>query len=387
MSEENLKIADIIFAYIKGSITEAQLEELTTWLKVSEKHQEVFQRLTTAASYRDRETVYRRFDQYYNFDRIKSVIRRQRRIEWRYVAAAAVVIFLPLLVTFLVLEQRTDPIRQDYQREITLLPGKSMATLTLSDGSTKRLDEENFALVDGSKRIVNSQGGLTYKMEDTSLVVKEMYNTIRVPRGAEYNVTLDDGTRVWLNSESYIRFPIAFFGGERRIWIEGEVFIDVVKDSKRPFIVNTGKLDIKVLGTKFNVRAYREEECILTTLVEGSVQVDDHAGEIAVLNPSEQLVYNKESGTNDVRKVDVELFVSWKDGVYVFESQRLEDIMALISKWYDVDVFYQNSGVKDTLFSGRLKRYENAETLLKVFERLGGVRFIVQGKTVVVEAE
>lgn len=387
MSEENLKIADIIFAYIKGSITEAQLEELTTWLSASEKHREVFRRLTMAASYRDKETVYRRFDQYYNFDRIKRVIRSQRRIEWKYVAAAAAVVVLPLLVTFLVLEQRMEHIRPDYPKEMILLPGKSMATLTLSDGSIKRLDEENFALVDGSKRIVNNQGGLTYNVEDSSSVEKEMYNTIRVPRGAEYNVTLDDGTRVWLNSESYIRFPIAFLGEERRIWVEGEVFVDVVKDARRPFIVNTGKLDIKVLGTKFNVRAYGEEECILTTLVEGSVQVDDPTGEIAVLSPSEQLMYNKESGTNDVRVVDVELFVSWKDGLYVFESQRLEDIMTLIAKWYDVEVFYQNSGVKEILFSGRLKRYESAETLLKVFERLGGVRFTVQERTVVVEAE
>ena len=387
MSDDNLKIADIIFAYIRGAITEAQLEELTTWLSASKKHREVFRRLTMAASYKDKEVVYRRFDQYYNFDRIKRVIRSQRRIEWKYVAAAAAVVVLPLLVTFLLLEQRTDHARQNYSKEMTLIPGKSMATLTLSDGSTKKLDEENFALVDGTKRIVNNQGGLTYNIEDTSSVVKEKYNTIRVPRGAEYNVTLDDGTRVWLNSESSIRFPIAFGGEERKIWVEGEVFIDVVKDVRRPFIVNTGDLDIKVLGTKFNVRAYGEEECILTTLVEGAVQVDAPAGEIAVLSPSEQLVYNKENGMNDVRVVDVELFVSWKDGVYVFESQRLEDIMTLIAKWYDVEVFYQNSGVKDVLFSGRLKRYENAETLLKVFERLGGVRFTVQERTVVVEAE
>ena len=214
-----------------------------------------------------------------------------------------------------------------------------------------------------------------------------MYNTIRVPRGAEFNVTLDDGTKVWLNSESSIRFPVAFLGEERRIWVSGEVFAEVAEDAGRPFIMNTGKIDIKVLGTKFNVRAYSDEECIMTTLVEGAVQVDDSSGEVAVLSPSEQLVYDKASGRNDVRKVDVELFVSWKDGVYLFESQRLEDIMTLISKWYDVEVFYQNAGVKDIIFSGRLKRYENAETLLNVFESLGGVRFTVQGKTVVVEAE
>ena len=114
---------------------------------------------------------------------------------------------------------------------------------------------------------------------------------------------------------------------------------------------------------------------------------DNSLGKVAVLAPSEQLLYNAQNGKHEVREVDTELYVSWKDGVYVFVSQRLEDIMLLISKWYDVDVFYQNSTVKDIIFSGRLKRYENAETLLKVFERLGGVRFSIQGKTVIVEDE
>lgn len=387
MSEENLKIADIIFAYIERSVTGKQLEELKAWLDISEKHRKVFQQLTRAESYRDKEAVYRRFDQYYNFDQLKGRLRKRRRIEWGYAAAVAAVVILPLLVAFLLLEWRIDPSHQKLPDEMSLQPGKSMATLTLSDGSTKPLNQENFALMDGSKRIVNSQGGLTYNVEDTSSMVEEVFNTIQVPRGAEYNVTLDDGTKVWLNSESYIRFPVAFLGKERRIQVGGEVFIEAAKDSSRLFIVSAGKLDVKVLGTKFNIRAYGEEDCIMTTLVEGSVQVDDLAGEIAVLSPSEQLVYNKANGKNDVRRVDAELFVSWKDGVYVFESQRLEDIMTLIAKWYDVDVFYQNTGVKDIIFSGRLKRYENAETLLDVFESLGGVRFAVQGKTVVVEAE
>jgi len=272
-------------------------------------------------------------------------------------------------------------------REISLLPGKSLATLTLSDGSSRVLSLENFDLIDGSKRIVNDPDGLSYQVEDTSICGEIAYNEITVPRGGEYKVTLDDGTRIWLNSESYIRFPVVFQGDERRIWVSGEVFLEVTKDAERPFIVNTEKLNIKVLGTQFNVRAYPDEKCIQTTLVEGSVQVDNLRGKVAVLLPSEQLVYDALDGNHEVREVDTELYVSWKDGVYVFVSQRLEDIMSLISKWYDVDVFYQNSAVKDIIFSGRLKRYENAETLLRVFERLGGVKFSVQGKTVIVEDE
>ena len=194
MSEENLKIADIIYAYIDGSITEGQLGELTRWLGAAAEHREVFERLIAAASYRDKEAIYRRFDEYYNFDRLRRAIRHQRRIEWRRIAAAAAVVILPLLVTFFLLEQRVDSVRQEYPGEMTLLPGKSMATLTLSDGSSKALNRENFTVVDGSKRIVSNRGGLVYTGKDTSSVEEEVYNTIRVPRGAEFNVTLDDGT-------------------------------------------------------------------------------------------------------------------------------------------------------------------------------------------------
>ena len=386
MSEENLKIADIIFAYIKGTITESELGELTEWMDAAEDHRELFQQIITSVSYQNKEAVYRRFDSYYDFDRLRGAIRERKRNMWKYVAAAAV-IALPLLVTLLLQIRQEGIFPEGRMREISLLPGKSMATLTLSDGSSKALSPENFDLMDGSKRIVNDPGGLSYQVEDTSECMETAYNEITVPRGGEYKVTLDDGTRIWVNSESYIRFPVVFHGDERRIWVSGEVFLEVTKDSERPFVVNTEKLDIKVLGTQFNVRAYPDEKCIQTTLVEGRVQVDNSLGKVAVLAPSEQLLYNAQNGKHEVREVDTELYVSWKDGVYVFVSQRLEDIMLLISKWYDVDVFYQNSTVKDIIFSGRLKRYENAETLLKVFERLGGVRFSIQGKTVIVEDE
>lgn len=386
MSEENLKIADIIFAYIKGTITDNELGELTAWMDAAEDHRELFQQIMTSVSYQNKEAVYRRFDSYYDFDYLKGAIRKRKRSMWKYVAAAAVIV-LPLLVTFLLQIKQEGIFPEERMREISLLPGKSLATLTLSDGSSRVLSLENFDLIDGSKRIVNDPDGLSYRVEDTSICGEIAYNEITVPRGGEYKVTLDDGTRIWLNSESYIRFPVVFQGDERRIWVSGEVFLEVTKDAERPFIVNTEKLDIKVLGTRFNVRAYPDEKCIQTTLVEGSVQVDNLRGKVAVLLPSEQLVYDALDGNHEVREVDTELYVSWKDGVYVFVSQRLEDIMSLISKWYDVDVFYQNSAVKNIIFSGRLKRYENAETLLRVFERLGGVKFSVQGKTVIVEDE
>ena len=319
MSEENLKIADIIFAYIKGTITDSELGELTAWMDAAEDHRELFQQIMTSASYQNKETVYRRFDSYYDFDCLKGAIRKRKRSVWKYVAAAAVIV-LPLLVSFLLQIKQEGIFPEERMREISLLPGKSLATLTLSDGSSRVLSLENFDLIDGSKRIVNDPDGLSYQVEDTSICGEIAYNEITVPRGGEYKVTLDDGTRIWVNSESYIRFPVVFHGDERRIWVSGEVFLEVTKDAERPFIVNTEKLDIKVLGTQFNVRAYPDEKCIQTTLVEGCVQVDNLRGKVAVLLPSEQLVYDALDGNHEVREVDTELYTSWVDGKFYFNK-------------------------------------------------------------------
>lgn len=144
---------------------------------------------------------------------------------------------------------------------------------------------------------------------------------------------------------------------------------------------------MKVLGTKFNIRDYGDEEMVMTTLVEGRIKVGSEDGKTFFLKPSEQYIYDKQKQTGEVREVDTSLFVSWQAGIYLFKSQRLEDILKLLSQWYDLQVFYQNPEAKDILFSGRLKRYENIGTLLGVFERLGGVNFSVQGKTVIVKKE
>lgn len=384
MSDKNFEIADIIFKYVKGNITDDQLEELRRWLDESDRHVELFKRLNGVRSFKDKQEIHQRFDPYYDFERVRKNIRRENKYLFRKYVAIAAAVMLPLLIMLVMWQRETPGVKEV---EVALIPGKEKAVLILSDGSTKDLEQAYFDLRDGDKRIVNEPGKLMYSLKDTIAGMKSVYNEIKVPRGGEYQVVLADGTRVWLNSESSIRFPVTFQGSERKVWVSGEVFLDVAKDENHPFIVNSGEMDLKVLGTMFNVRVYADEHYVMTTLVEGSVQATGMSGKAIVLRPSEQLVYNKETGEEEVRVVDTELFISWKDGVYFFKSQRLEDIMGVIARWYDVEVFYQNAEVKNVLFSGRLKRYENAEILLNVFEQLGGVQFVVQGRTVLVKTE
>ena len=390
MSEKSLKIARLISDAVLGIISPADQKELDKWLVGAESHRELYEYLKTAEVYRDKEALYSRFDRYYNPERLRKRLRKQRhslRMLWirKYTAMIAFpLIFITALVVWL---QRENEITVSGWSD--LKPGKSSAVLVLSGGEARNLTSGLSELTEGKVKIVNENGRLSYAGlpgedgADTAVT----YHEIQVPRGGEYQLILADGTQLWLNSGSSVRFPVEFKGNERQIQVTGEVFLEVTKDSLHPFIVRTKYIAVNVLGTKFNIRDYGDEETVMTTLVEGQIKVGSEDGKTFFLEPSEQYIYDKQKQTGEVREVDTDLFVSWKDGIYLFKSQRLEDILKLISQWYDLHVFYQNQEAKDILFSGRLKRYENVGTLLHVFERLGGVSFSVQGKTVIVKKE
>ena len=387
MFKQDLKIPGFIFKYLQGTITAEEERALNFWLQTSERHRLLFQKLISVEGLVKKRAVYRRFDRYYNFEIVRKKIRVRKYSLLKERLAAAVIVLLVSAGT--VLYFRTDFSETENTIQASVLsPGKVAAVLILSDGQMKMLDENFPVLSDGKQQIINKDGRVVYpetKAENTDTV--EMYHEIKVPRGGEYKVTLSDGTRIWLNSESSVCYPIAFKKEERRIRISGEVFLEVAKDSLHPFIVSSQHLKVRVLGTKFNMRDYQIEKNAAATLVEGKVEVAGICGKTAVLKPSEQCIYDQTKGSAEVIEVDTELFVSWKDGIYQFKSQRLEDILNVISRWYDVEVYYQNPEVKDIMFSGRLKRYDNAQSLLEAFEKVGGVKFSIEEKNVIVKAE
>ncbi|WP_294142297.1 FecR domain-containing protein [uncultured Sanguibacteroides sp.] len=384
MSEENIKIADVIFAYIRGTITGVERERLQEWLEASTKHKQIFESIILSSSFRDKQEIYRRFDVYYDYDRIgKKIARKKRFLIKRYISVAAMILFLVSSGVFYWLHDFSGKNISVPSR--MLFPGKPVASLILSDGSTRNLGKDSFRLTEGNQQLTNKRNTLVYERNSfVSTDTVEKYHEIRVPRGGEYQLVMSDGTHAWLNAESSIRYPVVFKKGERNIWVSGEVFLEVAKDSVHPFVVHHPELDIRVLGTKFNIRGYKDEGEVVTTLVEGQIAIGFKQGEKIILSPFEQLTYHVKEKKGRVDIVDTELYTSWKDGVYLFKTQRLEDIMKLISKWYDVNVVYRDEKVKDIVFSGRLKRYENAESLLCVFEKLGEIKFVIQDNTVVV---
>lgn len=279
-------------------------------------------------------------------------------------------------------------------------PGQELVvtTIAVEDGQPRLIlnNGQQIALGEGMGVAAReSVQGITINRQNKSIVYTATdsvaagvleYNTLEVPRGTEYKLVLADGTLVWLNADSYLRYPVNFAKDERRVWLEGEAYFEVTKDTGRPFRVESASQMVEVLGTQFNVYAYREEEQVFTTLVEGSVEVTAvTSGERLRLRPGEQAVVGVQHGHIAMEEVNIAEVVSWKDGMFVFDDQNLESILRKVARWYNVEVFYKNNAAKGLVFKGNLPRYGKLPELLKVLESGSSVRFSLKGRSLVVE--
>ena len=212
-----------------------------------------------------------------------------------------------------------------------------------------------------------------------SLIEKVEYNRMVVPRGGEYKIVLADGSEVWVNSQSELEFPSRFTGNERRVKLRGEAYFEITKNVDMPFIVEVQDKEIRVLGTSFNVSDYAN--IFVTTLVSGNVQVNTKHQDY-VLDPSMQIQVEGEKVSVD--RVDVKEFTAWKDGLFVFKKRRLQEVMDILSRWYDVDVFYQNVDLQDLHFTGTIQRHSEIVDVLTFLEKTDMVKFNLEGKTLIV---
>ena len=267
---------------------------------------------------------------------------------------------------------------------VSICPGQGKVVLHLSDGST--YDLKNPAVLNRSaigQHIRMDSNRLNYLQSHAGGADSLVYHKLIVPRGGEFQLMLEDGTKVWLNAETSLRYPQNFTGGTREVYLEGEAYFEVARDTLHPFVVHTGIQRLTVLGTGFSITAYRDDDYLQTTLVEGKVKVE-LSGRIYHLNPNEQITYNRNNKQVSLTPVDVQEFTAWKDGKYVFSRKRLEDMLNTLSRWYDFQVLYQDDSVKEKLFSGELRRFENFNDILRKIEKSGNVKFSVEGRTVIV---
>lgn len=364
-------------------LSDSEKESLNLWLSESEKNAQYYKRYKEFHSAEKKESV-NSYANYLKF--VNRVADRKRHLIYNYMKYAATIIIVLSVGSLLYFQMNKEiPVKIASETGV-IKPGTDKALLYLEDGKVINLESKKSQIIKTEQGHKIKQEGniVSYeKLKTEEEDVKISYNTLKIPRGGEYIMMLNDGTKVWINSETEIKFPVVFPKNERRVIIKGEAYFDVVKDG-RPFIVSTGKMNVKVLGTEFNVRSYSDEKSIHTTLVEGKVQIDIKNKKL-VLEPGEQAIYevNNPKGLSK-RKVDVSKYIAWKDGRFIFEDERLEDIMKQVERWYDVNVFYMNDDLKDIKFRGNVNRYKDFNTLLKKIEKLNVVEFKIRGNTVTV---
>jgi len=316
------------------------------------------------------------------------VITRPRR-KWQVPAAAAVILILLSAGTYFIFISKsskqeivkTEPIKPQLKNDIA--PGGNKAVLTLADGSTIILDSAaNGTLTQqGNTKIIKlSNGQLAYNQLNEK-PGEPLYNTISTPRGGKYQIVLVDGTKVWLNAASSLRFPASFVGKERNVELTGEGYFEVTKNTEMPFTVTVNDLQVNVLGTHFNINAYNDETSVKTTLLVGSVRVVNKESTVS-LKPGQQ-AQQKDKALMVINNVDVEKVISWKTGFFEFDNTDLATIMRQISRWYNVDVRYEGKQSSET-FGGRISRDLYLSNILSMLET-NGVKFRLEGKNLIVQ--
>lgn len=312
---------------------------------------------------------------------------KRQKISRNWYSAAAVI--LVLIASGLYFNKKTvepvavNSISPRFKNDV--MPGNNKAVLILGDGSQIDLDNAKDGLLASESNIDIEKvglGQLKYKTGNQPVQAVK-YNTLRTPMGGQYSLVLPDGSKVWLNSGSSLRFPTAFSGSDRIVELEGEAYFEITPNKQKTFRVRTNNsMEVKVLGTHFNVMAYENEKSISTTLIEGSVQVQTSSGKVRI-DPGQAALLNKGNGNVNISSADTEQAIAWKNGYFIFSNENIESIMRKVSRWYDVDIIYQgNLNNKD--FVGTISRNKNISELLKMLELTGAVHFTIEGRRITV---
>ncbi len=386
-------ILALIEKYLRGTITPAERDSLNEWyhssnndeievtLDDNENEEQLFERIRS----RLLETIHQDADQQ----------KERSNRKWGTPVAAAITILILLSAGYWMFsskpsKQETTTTLSETKSENDIAPGGNRAVLTLADGSPVILDSVSNGIIghQGNTKVQKLNNGLLVYVINGRQVSENdetFYNKITTPRGGQYQVTFTDGTKVWLNAASSIRFPVVFIGKYRKVEITGEAYFEVAKNKAMPFKVKANNSEIEVLGTHFNVSAYNDEAEIKATLLEGKVKVSalDSDNKLpAVLEPGEQAAINKEGKIDIKNNADTEEVMAWMNGYFQFKSADLKTILRQIARWYDVDIEYKENA--NMLFTGQLTRNENVSKVLSKLALTGEVHFKIEGKKIIV---
>lgn len=381
--ERRFEVSQWIAEDFVGVISEERKALLEEWRRESAGNEEEYQELLreflenkgmpTAAEKQKMQQQWEKFAE----------IHSRRKISFRRWMAYAAGLALLLGMVGMLRWQVDGKVEEQILENIEI--AQSDVMLILSNGRQVAIGKDTVQLLreETAAKIEVAGNTIRYR-EEGKPELAEAFNTLLIPRGGEYRIELADGSRVWLNSETEFRYPVNFTGNCRKVYLKGEAYFEVAKDTEKPFVVSTaGEVDVRVLGTHFNVASYQDDEEVVTTLAEGSVEVA--SGEEAVrIRPNEQILFNKNSHTFSRRQVDATVYSAWKDGKFIFEDQTLEQIMKQLQRWYEMDVFYASDSVRNYRFSGDLKKYDDFGKIVKMIEEVAGLQISINHKCVVI---
>lgn len=305
-----------------------------------------------------------------------------KRYRW---AAAAILLLMASSIVLLNLNKEENTYTNNTKQvvEQDRLPGGDRAVLTLSDGRTILLDSASNGMLaqQGNTDIIKKNDGqLVYNSADGQSN-EIAYNTLQTPRGGQYKITLPDGSKVWLNAASSLKYPVVFVGNERRVEITGEAYFEVAKDAAKPFRVQLNNLEVEVLGTHFNINGYTDEDAVKTTLLEGKVKVLA-SNTAKYLTPGQQAQLKSSGNIHVTNDVNLEETVAWKDGNFQFENSDIKTVMRQLARWYDVEVSYK--GTINKHFVGSISRDVKLSQVLSMLQQTGEVKFKIEGKNLIV---
>ena len=359
-------------------------EEVTAWLKEKD-HVELLDEIAAIRQKLSGQSYGENSEEEFLYLEKSIYDRKSRRMTLRWSIAASIILLVGLFVGRTISGVRDIHEEQELAKSV-MQPGTSKAILMMADGKEVVLEQgQNLnILLNERVRVATSSQGIVYEERGKGMVTEE-YNKLTTPIGGEYSLVLSDGTKVFLNADSELKYPVEFSDGKRIVDLKGEAYFEVHKDSLRPFIVRMNGAEVTVLGTSFNVNTYGDDGQIYTTLVNGSVRVSSMKNkQEEILKLGMQSVMNVQSGLLTVRKVDVEPYVAWREGRFVFRAMTLDLIMRQLQRWYDFEVFYQNSELKDYEFRGVIKRDMDLDKVLSVIKATTNVDFEVKGKVITI---
>ena len=383
--------AALMRKFLLGEANEAERKELEKRLAECPDLKKVYEQLQNG------ETLKAAFGEYKDYSSKKayqSFLQKIGRMEkkerkpsisrvWWYAAAAVIVLAVGLSFYMSNFYSAVE------EKRVLIQPGTQQAQLTLPDGSIIDVDKKEVnVVVDGvqvkyKKGVLSYQPTVTTQHEEKNIEEQPgKSNELVIPRGGENTVILADGTTVHLNAGSKLTYPVRFAGKRRIVRLEGEAYFDVAEDENHPFVVQTHLGEITVLGTEFNVNAYADTPVCYTTLVHGKVKFSTLNAETITLSPGEQAVVFANSSTK--RKVDLEEYVGWVDGMYIFNNRPLGDIMKTFERWYDIQVYYETPNLRDITYSGNLKRYGTINSFLDALELTGDLTYKISGRNILI---